>query len=262
MAEFISGMTTDDNGNLVNTNDSFFIGSRLDDAWDEFMEDKIKPIMEGFSSNVNKLTNLNKRYFDSINKGANHQSIKDQVLSTIGISGTVVLGGSLLYSILTDREVISTIKSIVFGSIGAGITVTALRVAVEEIVARKDGGLIKNLFEKTIPDPYVKLDRFIGGKYATDLQLNYAIYQGGIIKTSRDFCIVRNNKVFSRDEILKFGTSSDEFGGYTNKATGEFQGKTDPYNPFLDLGGYNCRHQFDWVSDELAFNLRPELRNG
>jgi hypothetical protein len=150
---------------------------------------------------------------------------------------------------------------VVMSSMGAGITITALKITIDEIATKKEGGLIRNLFDKNIPDPFVKLDRFIGGKYAVDLKLNYAIYQGGLIGTSRDFCIVRNNKVFSRDEILKFGTPHDEFGGYSNKALGEFDGKTEPYNPFLDLGGYNCRHQLDFVSDELAFHLRPELRN-
>jgi hypothetical protein len=182
-------------------------------------------------------------------------------MSVIGIDAAVVLGGSLLYSILADREVIQTIKSVVMSSMGAGITITALKITIDEITTKKEGGLIRNLFDKNIPDPFVKLDRFIGGKYAVDLKLNYAIYQGGLIGTSRDFCIVRNNKVFSRDEILKFGTASDAFGGYSNKALGEFDGKKEPYNPFLDCGGWGCRHAWDYISPELAFHLRPELRN-
>ena len=58
---------------------------------------------------------------------------------------------------------------------------------------------------------------------------------------------------------MKFGTSADEFGGYTDKSKGEFEGKSDPYDPINDLGGIGCRHFWSWISDELAFHLRPEL---
>ena len=40
-----------------------------------------------------------------------------------------------------------------------------------------------------------------------------------------------------------------------------FAGKPETgYNPIVDLGGYNCRHRLDWVSDQVAFRLRPELK--
>ena len=70
--------------------------------------------------------------------------------------------------------------------------------------------------------------------------------------------IKRHGKLFSREEIEKFGTPQDQYGGYTNKSEGEFQGKTDPYNPFIDMGGYNCRHQYRWISEDLAKNIEPE----
>ncbi|HEY3387541.1 MAG TPA: hypothetical protein VGK46_13585, partial [Saprospiraceae bacterium] len=149
---------------------------------------------------------------------------------------------------------------VIMTGITTGLTIIGLRIALKETVLKRGGGLVKSLFEERLPDPYVKVDRFIGKKYATALELTYAIYQGGTIGTSREFCIERNNKVFSRDEIAAFGTPQDEFGGYTDKAAGEFQGKTDPYEPFEDLGGYNCRHFLSFVSDELAFTLRPDLR--
>jgi len=32
------------------------------------------------------------------------------------------------------------------------------------------------------------------------------------------------------------------------------------YDPLVDRGGYNCRHQLSFISDELAFKLRPDLK--
>ena len=168
----------------------------------------------------------------------------------------------MLFNILTDRAAIAAIKTVVMAGIGTGLTITSLKIALKETIVSKSGGLIKSLFNERLPDPYVKVDRFIGKKYQVALKLNYAIYQGGTIGTSREFCIERNNKVFSREEIAKFGTSADKWDGYTDKSKGEFQGKSAIYDPFQDLGGYNCRHFYSWISDELAFTLRSELGSG
>lgn len=256
---FLSSLPTGPDGTIVNDQSSIFLPQKIDNAYDVFNQNQINPILAGFTANVDRLIRANKGFYADFGETDDEQ-IENEVLGAIGLSGGVVLGGSLLFSILTDREIASAIKTTVMTGIAAGLTITGLKIAIEEIVLRKGGGIVKQLFEKRLPEPYVTIDRFIGKKYAVALKLNYAVYQGGTIKTSRDFCIHRNNKVFSRDEIMKFGTPHDKFGGYTDKAAGEFQGKTDPYNPLEDLGGYNCRHSYDWISDELAFHLRPELR--
>jgi hypothetical protein len=88
-----------------------------------------------------------------------------------------------------------------------------------------------------------------------------ALYQGGIIATTRPFCKKRNGKVFTRDEIKLFGTSKDKFGGYERKGDGYFKGKyKSGYNPLTDAGCYNCRHFYNWISNRLAIRLRPELK--
>ena len=256
---FIPSLPTDQDGALVYNDQSIFLPSKLDNAYDVFASDYVKPIIAGVADNTRKLIKANKGYYSYFGE-TDDRAIEDKIFAGLGIAGTAITGGSLMYSILADREAVGSIKGVIMSSITAGLTITGLRIAIENLVLRKDGGLIKNLFEKTIPEPYVKIDRYIGKQYANALDLNFAIYQGGTIGTSRDFCIERNNKVFSREEIMKFGTAADKFGGYTDKAKGEFQGKNTSYDPLEDLGGYNCRHSYDWVSDELAYYLRPQLK--
>jgi len=256
---FLPSLETDENETLIPSDKMFFIPSKLDNYYDKFNEEEITPIVSTFASDISKLLSYNKKYYDTVKKSDAHEDINASVLGALGITGTIIAGGSLLYNVLSDRAAIGAIKTVVMAAIGSGLTVTGLKIALQDVVLKRGGGLVKSLFEERLPDPYVKVDRFIGKKYATELKLNYAIYQGGRIGTSRDFCIERNDKVFSREEIMKFGTPQDKFGGYTDKAKGEFQGKNDPYDPFQDLGGYNCRHFYSYISDELAFTLRPEL---
>jgi hypothetical protein len=78
------------------------------------------------------------------------------------------------------------------------------------------------------------------------LGLRFAIYQGGLRDDSRQFCIERNGKCYSESEIQKWEKL-------------DFQGKSENYNPFYDCGGANCIHRLDWISDELAKRLRPDL---
>lgn len=89
-------------------------------------------------------------------------------------------------------------------------------------------------------------DRFIQNEYSKSLKLNYAIYQGGEIETTREFCDERNGRVFKREEIADW-----------NKL--DWKGKKDAHNIFIDCGGYNCRHYYDWISYELAVQLRPNI---
>lgn len=259
---FLPSLETDANEALIPNDKMLFIPSRLDSYYDQFNEEELKPIVSTFASDITKLLKYNQKYYDGVKPSDEHGQIKESVLGALGISGAVIAGGSLLFNILTDRAAIAAIKTVVMAGIGTGLTITSLKIALKETIVSKSGGLIKSLFNERLPDPYVKVDRFIGKKYQVALKLNYAIYQGGTIGTSREFCIERNNKVFSREEIAKFGTSADKWDGYTDKSKGEFQGKSAIYDPFQDLGGYNCRHFYSWISDELAFTLRSELGDG
>jgi len=255
----LSSLAADDTGILSRDNNFSQIPYRMERLFEDFTKETLEPIVNKMQTTFEKVADKNKSYFSSFGDHGQDENVRNSVFATLGIGGGAIAAGSILFSILADKEAITTIKTVVMAAISGGLTITALKIVVEEIVLRKDGGLIRKLFEKKAPDPFAKIDRFVHNKYGVALKLNYALYQGGTIRSSRPFCIERNNKVFSREEILRFGTPSDQFGGYDNKTTGDFQGKTDPYNPITDLGGYNCRHFLTFISDELAFTLRPEL---
>lgn len=115
-------------------------------------------------------------------------------------------------------------------------------------------------YSRAIQDINAQFDRSLHYAKAIEMGYNAAIYEGGLIETSREFCQVRNSKVFTLEEINKFGTSKDKFGGYSNKDEGQFKGKMPGYLPLIDAGGYNCRHFYSFISDSLAEVIRPELK--
>ncbi len=117
---------------------------------------------------------------------------------------------------------------------------------------------MQRLYEQSYDD-LNRADRVLQGMAADRLGLKAYIYQGGLIKSSRPFCVVRNGKCFADFEVAAFGTKADKFGGYTNKADGLFSGKSEPYEPLADAGGYNCRHGLHAVPNVVALRMRPDL---
>jgi hypothetical protein len=108
--------------------------------------------------------------------------------------------------------------------------------------------LAERYYSRWTSDIYSQYQRLGANEVRKDIGLRFAIYQGGLIESSRPFCEKRNGEVFHEDEVKSWVNL-------------EFEGKPETgYNPITDLGGYNCRHRLDWISDELAFRLRPELK--
>jgi len=88
-------------------------------------------------------------------------------------------------------------------------------------------------------------------KKATDLGMQHFLYYGNLISTSRDFCILRVGKVYTKEEIdgWTFGWS----------------GKSGP--AFTNRGGYNCRHRWvavrkNWIDDEEEFHDKVVASSG
>lgn len=84
--------------------------------------------------------------------------------------------------------------------------------------------------------------RAMSNRESEKLGLNYFIYEGGLIQTSRQFCISRAGKIFHRDDLATWDN-----------------GQGIPASIYL--GGYRCRHQINWISDSFAKD-RGAYKNG
>jgi hypothetical protein len=128
-------------------------------------------------------------------------------------------------------------------------------------------GISERKWKQFAYDVYQQHDAAYNKKLAEEFGFTNFIYQGGLIDDSRDFCAAHNNKVWSNEEAEKWSTWTPADGEYP--AGWEIRAKNlnetpsymayPGYDPFIDRGGYNCRHQLGYIPDELAFKLRPEL---
>ena len=94
-------------------------------------------------------------------------------------------------------------------------------------------------------DLYSQVDSSVANEMRQGLGLQYAIYDGDIIDTSRKFCRENIKKVFHISEINAIEIT---------------EARPPNYNPIQDRGGYGCRHRWFWISDALARRMRPEIK--
>jgi hypothetical protein len=86
-------------------------------------------------------------------------------------------------------------------------------------------------------DLYSQIDRATSDVIRNDLGFVFAIYEGGLIETSRIFCEEHDGNIYHISEIKDFNPT---------------EAKPPNYNPITDLGGYGCRHHLNWISTAMA----------
>lgn len=147
-----------------------------------------------------------------------------------------------------NNQLVADVANSTSKAVVSGLPYSDLKEAIEGQINGVDGrkGAIERYHYNNGFDEIQAYSRNLDNNFSKKLSLNYAIYTGGEIKTTRSFCDSRNGKVFNREEIEEMGKL-------------QWQGKKPDNNIFTDMGGYNCRHYWNWISYELAKRLRPDV---
>lgn len=110
-----------------------------------------------------------------------------------------------------------------------------------------DGRLLRST-RLIVSDAFALNDAAVTESISENLGLEWYLYTGGLMDTTRSFCKSRNGKYYHKTEVEKW-------------ANLKWQGKmpnTDKKTIFLTRGGYNCQHSLLPVSEEV---VPPEVVN-
>jgi hypothetical protein len=197
-----------------------------------------------FDPYINSMFDLTKKRFGTISGRAT-----EKAGLRWGFDGKKLIKGGYLDDLVKDNNVARLLKGEANKAIASGMNLRDFQKNYRAIVkgTTKKLGIVERYFFTNSYDAFQEYDRTIGLLYADELGMRAAIYNGGTIKTTRDFCRARDGKIFTRKQIASWENL-------------EFSGKPPNYDPFTDVGGYNCRHSLDWISDELAIRRRPDLK--
>lgn len=95
---------------------------------------------------------------------------------------------------------------------------------------------VRDLTSKKVNDAVMKFDGAFTKGHATRRGIKKFRYEGGLIRTSRDWCADHQGEVYTEEEIYEIWNDS-------------WPGK-EPGDPFVVRGGYNCRHFWVPVEDD------------
>lgn len=251
--EFVEKLDVDEEGRIKNTLKNKRQISNIDRVFSKYSRTSGVEIAKEIVNATNNIAALNKSYFSSIvDNNAELTSLNKQAVDFIdlwlgiGERGGVKKNG-YLKTIIQDATVRNQVKDIavktVIGRKGWQESKSEIQ---DFIIGNKNKtGAFERYYRNFVYDMFSQVDRTISDVYAEKLDLNFAIYEGGIIKTTREFCRKRNGKVFHRSEIEEFDPET---------------ARPPNYNPITDLGGYGCRHHLNWIPNQLAISMRPEAK--
>lgn len=183
-----------------------------------------------------------------VDEAARLEMLYGKELAFVGSMVAGAAGGRITLS-AADADIIETLIALDVESLQARVTsyVVDLRAQVMRGVV---GGLAPDIdgilgealprLERTlkteIDTSKAMFSRAVNIKKSSDAGLNYFVYRGPDDKVTRPFCQSRVGKVFHRRELESWDN-----------------GQGIPAS--TSLGGYNCRHYPDWITDERARQL-------
>lgn len=109
----------------------------------------------------------------------------------------------------------------------------------------KDGKALSHI-KTELNDAFMEGDRYVVEQMARGLDLDrYYRFAGSLVQRSRDFCEHRNRKAYTKNEVEAWRSLT-------------WEGKSSPYDPYINVGGYNCRHRLMPISEGYYNRLKTQ----
>lgn len=260
----LSAELTETNGRITSKKGFVALGKAIDTVFDAIDAEHLGELGRNTVSDMRAVLDFNASYFDPFAPGKDLVSIKKSVdgamRKRLGIdTEDGITKRGYLDKLFRNKEPRTDVKKMVAKMVAGGRPMKelekALRMKVEG--TKNTAGVLEKHIGGFVLDAYQVADSITNHQFAVRLGMDkYFLYSGGLIETSRAFCRKRNNKVFTvaESERWRFDPTLPR-----TKAEEESGVITD-YVPIEDRGRWRCRHRIQWIPEEMAFSLRPDLR--
>lgn len=247
------------NGVIENSVKNYLVLIRLDRVFDLWAKEVMNPVTLEFVKDLFSIAEMTGAYYEGY---AAEKIIEGIATSTellraaLGIDAKGnIIKGSIMADISSVAAVKTEIKQIALLGINSGQTLKQFTKAIKDYVkgVEMDGGSVNKFFKSRQSgyayDLFNKVAEIKNEEFREQLNLQYFIYVGDVIKDSRAFCVKRAGKVFAVVEAdTEWPTDPDLIG----------RGSGIPYTPRIDRGRWNCRHRIRYISNELAKQIDPK----
>jgi hypothetical protein len=265
-------------GIIQDTAKNYRLISALDKTYKDFQRLTASIVLPQFVSTTSKIAELSNKYFEIVL--ADNIPVRFEKIVTeanklinlkIGVEGDKVFKGGWLDSFFNSNTIGMDLKQMTSQAVTSNTNLKDyVKLLKEKITGTPEySGKLETQFNAYAYDLYQQYDAAYNLMLGNEFGFTYFIYQGGLVGDSRDFCAAHNNKVWSKDEMkdwINWTPSQGEYPpGYEVKAKDLYSvpsyiASYPGYDPGLNRGGFRCRHALGWIADDLAFDLRPDLK--
>lgn len=258
----------DRNGDtILNTSKNIQLIAAIENIYNKFAADNLPKVASQINTGANTINSYNVDYYsefatDQRDYAATTEKVQKIIRDRLGITAegngkkVNLKPGGYMDSLLKDNSVKNEIKNFSYSEVLKGVGFKDFKSSLETYIVGDEQTLggFRQYYRNYAYDIFADIDRAESTLLATDLDLTYFIYEGSLIATSRQFCIDRAGKVFSIKEAEKWVNDP-----WIKRNLDK--GYISSYNPTHDMGLFGCRHIPRFISKEVAFQLRPELKN-
>lgn len=232
--DYMAGFYVDDtvlkttSGNYENANRSDTV---FDDAYDMFIAGFLiflaKRIIEGSVLTIADLSN----------RGISPVGDETRLVGKmIGYVDGKIKKGSFLYNVGRMGLLRQRFHDFVIQSVSAGQKMNLFLKNVRPLfksTAKKESAFA-TFYRKYVYDSVVQSLNSVSLHIADYRKLNSFLYEGGLVKDSRPFCVEHAGHIYTREDAAQF----DEM---------EWKGKITGVPFLIAAGGYNCQHIIKWL---------------
>jgi hypothetical protein len=251
-------------GLIQDTAKNYRLLSVLDKTYKDFQKVSNQVILNQVIGTTTKIAGLTAEYFTVVLSGDMPVRFDNIIEKTnklinlkIGLDGGKLQRGGFLQSFFDSNTIGTELKQMTSKAVTSNMDMKDYtKLLKDKITGTPEyiGGLERQ-FQRYAYDLYQQYDAAYNLTLGNEFGFNYFIYQGGLVKDSREFCVEHNNKVYSIKEAQDWAT-------WVSPTTGEVPSYLGypGYDPLIDRGGYNCRHALGWIADSIAEGMRPDLK--
>jgi len=262
------------NGVLLDNAHNYQVISKIERVYDIFHDKVSSVILPQINEATSKIVNFSADYFALAVTDLPQrfervvESTKTLIDLKVGLrQGKMIRGGLTDQMLNIDAQ---EFQVIIGRAVSGQMDMKRLILIIKDHIKGNDikAGVYDRQIKRFAYDMYQQYDAAYNKKMADEFDMRYFVYQGGLVVDSRDFCAAHNNKVWSTEEAQEWPDWTPSKGeypeGYEVKAKDMYKVPSyidyPGYDPLIDRGGYNCRHIIGYISDDLAFKLRPGLK--
>jgi len=255
LADILPALKVKD-GYLVGSVGNMAKANLIERVFDEFGRTDIDAILGKYANELLAISGKNAAYYYAIGfdreKVAAIAADLTLIRQVIGIdeNGKLAKEG-FLYRLGRAESVRQKIKDYVVTSIVSGQSLETFRKGLKNAVSGGAGidGALESYWNSYAYDAYSKVREVDNLHFKNEIGLKHFIYQGGLIKTSRDFCIKKNGKAFTEEEAKRDWPKDPDLIDKKHLAS---------YNPLIDRGRNNCRHFLMWISEDQYNEIKQK----